>query len=79
MDVTTLVGLIVTAGGGMAAAVSALWRRVSGDLDDCKKDRVTLFAKVDDLHGQLNEVNRSVGEMRGRLAALEPHQQQSKE
>jgi hypothetical protein len=63
--------LIAPAAIALVGAIKVLWDRVTGDLDDCKKDRVTLFGKVDELQGKLTEVSESVGEMRGRLNMVE--------
>lgn len=67
MDTTTLWGAITGSGIALATAIQVLWARVSADLDDCKKDRVQLFSRVDNLQNQFNEVSTQFAELRGEI------------
>lgn len=71
MDISHVIGLVVLAGGGLSGAVAVMWKTFTGELKDCKDDRTKLFAKTDELHGKVNALSESVGEMRGRLGMTE--------
>lgn len=66
MDTATVLGMVIAAGGALTTAVGALWKRVTADIDDCKKDRVTLAAKIDTLQEDVVNLSRQVGELSGK-------------
>lgn len=74
MDITHVLTLVTLAGGGLAAAVAAMWKSFNGELKDCKEDRTKLFAKTDELHETISQISESVGEMRGRLGMTSPQE-----
>lgn len=66
MDTATVLGMVIAAGGGLTTAVGALWKRVSADLDDCKKDRLHLAAKIDTLQEDMVILSRQIGQLSGK-------------
>jgi hypothetical protein len=77
MEPTTIWTLLLAAGTALGSAVKVLWTKVSTELDDCKKDRITLFQKVDGLQLQLNDVSTEFAELRGEAKHRKQSQQQS--
>ena len=66
MDTATVLTMVIAAGGGLTTAVAALWKRVSADLDDCKKDRLHLSAKIDSLQEDMVTLSRQIGQLSGK-------------
>lgn len=68
MDAGMVVGLIGAAGGVLATAITALWRRISTELDDCKKDRQDLWQASNTTSERIVKLSEEVGELRGKLS-----------
>jgi hypothetical protein len=48
------------------AAVTAAWAWFRDELNECKRDRKEMFARIEALHGQLTELAIRVGNVEGR-------------
>jgi hypothetical protein len=55
---TTIIGI----GGLIVAAVTAVWGWFRAELNDCKKDRKDLYARVDQLHVDFSALSMRVGQ-----------------
>ncbi len=56
-------GVLVTAVVTFAGGVSAVYGWFRSELNDCKKDRAELFAKVDKLHETVSNLSLRVGQV----------------
>jgi hypothetical protein len=63
MDTATVLGMVIAAGGGLTTAVTALWKRVTADIDECKKDRLVLSERIESMQTELVNLSRQVGEL----------------
>lgn len=54
---TTTLGIA----GIIIAAVTAVWSWFRSELNDCKKDRKDLYARVDSLHSEVSALSLRVG------------------
>lgn len=52
--------IIATLLGGMATGIGAVWTWFRGELNDCKADRKTLFARVEELHDEISSLSMRV-------------------
>lgn len=68
MDSGIVIGLIGAAGSVLATAITALWRRISTELDDCKKDRQDLWQASNTTSERIVKLSEEVGELRGKLS-----------
>lgn len=56
-------GLLATVAAAIAGSVGAVWSWFRAELDDCKKDRKELFARVDNLHSEVSSLSMRVGQV----------------
>lgn len=45
----------------IVGGVAAVWAWFRGELNDCKKDRKDLYARVDSLHAEVSALSMRVG------------------
>ena len=61
---TQVIWVAVTSGLGGISAVYGWFR---GELNECKKDRKELFARVESLHGEVSSLSMRVGRTEQRI------------
>lgn len=57
----TIASVLATVLGSAATGVASVWAWFRKELEDCKSDRRELFARVEQLHDKVSDLNRRVG------------------
>jgi hypothetical protein len=57
-------GVLTAVGTAIVASVTSVWAWFRGELNDCKKDRKELFARVESLHARVSELSLEIGHMK---------------
>lgn len=76
MDQSIVITLITTVLGGIGAAGTWAGKFIMKALDECKNEHGKALVKIEDLHVELKEVSRAVGNLEGRLTS---YQQQNRQ
>ena len=50
------------------AGIASVWGWFRGELNECKKDRKELFARVETLHGEVSALSMRVGQAERRMS-----------
>jgi prepilin signal peptidase PulO-like enzyme (type II secretory pathway) len=58
-NVTQMIWIVISSG---LAGVTAVYGWFRGELNECKKDRKELFARVEALHGEVSALSLRVGQ-----------------
>jgi len=58
-------GGVYAAAAGILAAAGGVWAWVKGELNDCKKDRLDLYKRLDQMHETVSNLSLSVGRLEG--------------
>jgi hypothetical protein len=60
-DALAAPGVLTAVGTAIVASVTSVWAWFRGELNDCKKDRKELFARVETLHQEVSKLSMRVG------------------
>lgn len=71
MDTPTLLTTLGSVGGTLIAGVTALWRWIAKQLDECKSEHKESRARIEELHQEIKTISTAVGELRGQLTVYE--------
>lgn len=71
MDQPTIITLITTVLGGIGAAGTWAGKFIMKALDECKSEHGKALVKIEELHVELKDVSRAVGNLEGRLTAYQ--------
>jgi hypothetical protein len=65
-NMVQIIWIAVTSG---LAGIASVWSWFRGELNECKKDRKELFARVETLHGEVSALSMRVGQAERRITS----------
>jgi hypothetical protein len=71
MDSSTLITIAGSVGGTLVAGVTAIWKWIARQLEECKSEHKESRARIEELHNEIKVVSSAVGELKGQLSVYQ--------
>ena len=71
MDSSILITIAGSVGGTLVAGVTAIWKWIAGQLEECKSEHKESRARIEELHNKIEVVSSAVGELKGQLSVYQ--------